>query len=218
VSGTGRGFGSAPLKKHKRWQQCHDNLKVKCLDMSSRLFGLTILLTTASLVLTSCDKKEPNLPITDFVKFDYKNIKRAYIFKDSVFQFCERDKLTPSKFQFEIGKTYHSTDDQFHLLTIDIKKLVLACPTNSLENNLDFTFTLTAKNADSKFVDYTNYNINNLSWTQRYNQEKIILTGDFKGWLYKYFPVRVTGLQIISEPVKLDSIYVDNGSFQLTLK
>jgi hypothetical protein len=186
--------------------------------MKLRFFILTIISIAASFFLASCRKDEQNLPITDFVKFDYNNVKRAYTFKDSVFQFCERDNFIPSKFQFEIEKTYPSTDDQFHSLTIDIKKLVLACPTNSLEENLDFTFTLTVKNTDSKFVDYTSFNINDLIWTQKYIQEKIILMGDFKGWLYKYFPVRVTGFQQIIEPVKLDSIYVDNGSFQLTLK
>lgn len=176
------------------------------------------LLIAISYVLVCCNKNETDSPIPDFVKYEFNNLERTYTFKDSVFQFCEPDKFTPSKFQFHISKTYHSTDNQFHSLTIVIEKLVQECPTNSLENNFNLIFTLTQKNVDSKFVDYTNYNIDNVSWTQSYHQEKIILTGDFNGWLYKFFPVRKTGLGIISKPVKLDSIYVNKGRFQLTLK
>lgn len=161
-----------------------------------------------------CDRNEPKLPIKDFAKFELNSLLRTYEFKDSVLQFCEPDFFNQNEFQFYLSKTYHSNDPRYRTLSIILKQLDKNCPPDRMENNLELTFILTEGNANDGFIDHTNFSrIDHIEWTQQYNNGKITLTGRFEGWVFKYYPVRSDEL---IEPIKLDSLLIEKGEFQLS--
>lgn len=185
------------------------------MKINNQLYFLTIL----SYSLLGCNKRELDFDKGDFVKFEVNSVERNYKFQDSVLQFCEPDFFRPKDFRFIISKTYNSSEPEFHSLTISIDQVAEACPLNHLENNNVITFILTKSEGNEEFIDYTSWNVNKLDqleWGQELLDGKIIVKGKFDGWLYKYFHFRPS--EFYPEPQKLDSIFVRNGQFQLTLK
>lgn len=173
---------------------------------------LFILPVTLSI---SCHDNSINKPKTDFIKFDL-NTTRVYEFKDSVFQICSPSNLDKTKNDFYINKNYNSSDSEFQSMSLTITNLVDTCPDTELKTNSEFTFTLSKETDANDFIDFLNFGkVDQIDWTQEFSDEKIVLKGNFEGWLYQYFPTRKTGFGI--EPNKLDSIFLSNGTFQLTL-
>jgi hypothetical protein len=168
------------------------------------------------LFVFGCNKNEPDKYTIDFVKFSINDFERTYEFKDSVFKYCEPARFDPTLFEFIVAKTYSSSDSEFHSLTINIEKFIKKCPTDNLENDCNIVFNLARKEANNKFIDYLTYRMDNIDWIQKYHQGNIVITGNFSGWLYKFYPYRWTDGFLI-EPTKTDSIYMSSGKFQFTL-
>jgi hypothetical protein len=94
------------------------------------------------------------------------------------------------------------------------KDLASSCPSTRIENDCELTFTLSNPDGTYDFVDFTSFNLLNNAWKQELKQEKIVLTGSFEGWIYKFVPTRNTQI----EPRKRDSLFLKRGEFQLTLE
>lgn len=165
----------------------------------------------------SCDKGESEIIKNDFISFELSATKRTYVSKDSVLQFCEPSRIYKDQTDFYISKTYNSSDNQFHSLTVILRQSSKTCPDQNLHDDFDLAFTLTQVNAN-RFIDYTNLDkLAKVHWTQKYDQGKIIVAGTFEGWLFKYYPMRVRTSEL-NEPEKIDSLFIKNGSFQLSIE
>jgi hypothetical protein len=194
-----------------------EKIKQGCMLEFKNLIKLkdTFLFMLPVILSISCQDNSFNKPKTDFIKFDL-NTTRMYEFKDSVFQICSPSNFYQNKYDFYINKNYNSNDSEFQSMSLTIRYLDGTCPVNELQTNSEFTFTLSKEAGKNDFVDFLNFGkLYQIDWTQEFSDGKIVLKGNFEGWLYQYFSTRKTGFGI--EPNKLDSIFLSDGTFQFTL-
>lgn len=174
-----------------------------------------VLALVIALLFAGCETNEIEVSQIDNIKFEIGDNKYNYHNVDSTFHVCSESRGIQPEFDFVYLRTFKSESDDFQLMNLTVFNRSKECPLSELDILSEFTFTLTAINKSGKYVDYFNMGrMESLSWTQDSKDDIIIIKGQFEGWIFKYFSERPDEA---IEPLKLDSLYIENGEFQFTL-
>ena len=152
----------------------------------------------------------------DYVRFTADNKVYTYQFSDSLFQRCEYHVGGSEKYAFSFDETFKSNDNKFYSLTVEMFSLAANCPTTSLDNSTQIRLDLVKQNESKKFMDFISQPNIELTWSQKFEDSKVKVSGKFKGWLYQYYSTR-PGLTLAPEPQLIDSVFVDDGEFQVSV-
>ena len=182
---------------------------------------VTILIFFSLLVFViGCRDPDVELSKEDFVKFKLNGKERIYDFEDSVYRSCEPTLRDRNLFLFQSYKTYPSSDSEFLSITISIRKdSSVICPKTKLDDKTKFDFVLTCKANDAnRLVDFTNNSlfIDHYSWSQANIDNKIVVSGEIRGWLYQEYFYRPESPWPI-EPMRFDSLFIESAQFQFTI-